>query len=113
MDRTTWRELFSLNAYWVGLSFMWNSLHVIILPAILLHLVPEARKEIHVGLEILLILPFGDRSYYDTEVRGLKIRYYLPQTLLLGRVGDFFGNTDVFPTGHHDEVTSGNGDLGR
>ena len=29
-------ELFTINAYWPGLSFMWNSLHLIVLPAMLL-----------------------------------------------------------------------------
>ena len=28
-------HLFIINAYWIGLSFMWNSLHVTILPAVL------------------------------------------------------------------------------
>ncbi len=39
-----------LNAYWVGLSFMWNSLHPIILPAVLLNYVPDARKNTYLGL---------------------------------------------------------------
>ena len=40
----------TLNAYWVGLSFMWNGLHVIILPAVLLHFVPDAQKNTYLGL---------------------------------------------------------------
>ena len=39
-----------LNAYWVGLSFMWNALHPIILPAVLLNFVPDARKNTYLGL---------------------------------------------------------------
>lgn len=39
-----------LNAYWVGLSFMWNSLHVIILPAVLLTMAPERFKNTYLGL---------------------------------------------------------------
>jgi MFS family permease len=39
-----------LQTYWVGLSFMWNSLHVIILPAVLLLLVPETLKNTYLGL---------------------------------------------------------------
>lgn len=39
-----------LNAYWVGLSFMWNSLHPIILPAVLLNFVPDAMKNTYLGL---------------------------------------------------------------
>ena len=46
-------NLFSLvlmNVYWLGLSFMWNSIHPIILPAVLLHLVPETQKNTYLGL---------------------------------------------------------------
>ena len=39
-----------LNAYWVGLSFMWNSLHPIVLPAILLSYVPGSQKNTYLGL---------------------------------------------------------------
>ncbi|MBN1450791.1 MAG: MFS transporter [Anaerolineales bacterium] len=43
-------ELLVLNAYWVGLSFKWNALHPIILPAVLLNFVPDARKNTYLGL---------------------------------------------------------------
>lgn len=43
-------ELISLNTYWIGLSFMWNSLHVLILPAVLLGFVPDERKNTVLGL---------------------------------------------------------------
>lgn len=42
--------IFVLNAYWIGLSFMWNSLHVTILPAVLLKYVPETQKNTWLGL---------------------------------------------------------------
>jgi len=42
--------LFTLNAYWIGLSFMWNSLHVTILPAVLLNYVPSTQKNTWLGL---------------------------------------------------------------
>jgi MFS family permease len=42
--------LFVLNAYWIGLSFMWNSLHVTILPAVLLNYVPANQKNTWLGL---------------------------------------------------------------
>ena len=42
-------KLTAINVYWVGLSFMWNSLHPIILPAILLYLVPEDMKNTYLG----------------------------------------------------------------
>jgi MFS family permease len=50
MKRATAREIIFINTYWIGLSFMWNSLHVIILPAVLLHLVPEAFKNTYLGV---------------------------------------------------------------
>src|SRR5512135_2491484 len=43
-------QLLVLNAYWVGLSFMWNALHPIILPAVLLNYVPDAQKNTYLGL---------------------------------------------------------------
>jgi len=39
----------NINAYWFGLAFMWNSLHPIILPAILLNFVPEKLKNTYLG----------------------------------------------------------------
>ncbi len=42
--------LLQLNTIWFGLSFMWNSLHVIILPAVLLAYVPETQKNTYLGL---------------------------------------------------------------
>ncbi len=43
-------QMLVLNAYWVGLSFMWNALHPIILPAVLLNFVPDAKKNTYLGL---------------------------------------------------------------
>ncbi len=43
-------QILVVNAYWIGLSFMWNSLHVIILPAVLLTMVPENLKHTYLGL---------------------------------------------------------------
>jgi MFS family permease len=43
-------DLLLLNAYWVGLSFKWNSLHVLILPAVLLNFAPENLKNTYLGL---------------------------------------------------------------
>jgi MFS family permease len=43
-------DIIAVNAYWFGLSIMWNSLHVIILPAVLLNYVPETRKNTYLGL---------------------------------------------------------------
>jgi len=43
-------QMLVLNAYWVGLSFMWNALHPIILPAVLLNFIPDVRKNTYLGL---------------------------------------------------------------
>jgi Na+/melibiose symporter-like transporter len=46
----SWSRLILLNTYWLGLSFMWNSLHVLVLPALLLAFVPEERKNTALGI---------------------------------------------------------------
>jgi len=43
-------ELFTLNAYWLGLSYLWNSLHVLVLPAVLLQFVPDQQKNTALGM---------------------------------------------------------------
>jgi len=43
-------ELITLNAYWLGLSYLWNSLHVLVLPAVLLQFVTDERKNTVLGL---------------------------------------------------------------
>ena len=42
--------LLILNAYWVGLAFLWNGLHVIVLPSVLLNYAPEGLKNTYLGL---------------------------------------------------------------
>jgi Na+/melibiose symporter-like transporter len=43
-------QLLLLNTYWIGLSFKWNALHPIILPAILINLVPADQKNTYLGI---------------------------------------------------------------
>ncbi len=43
-------QLIVLNTYWIGLSFMWNAIHPILLPAVLLNYVPDAKKNTYLGL---------------------------------------------------------------
>ena len=50
MKPARWHELLVLNTYWLGLSFMWNGLHVIILPAVLLNYVPAELKNTALGM---------------------------------------------------------------
>ncbi len=41
--------LVTMNVYWFGLAFMWNALHPIVLPALLLRFVPEGLKNTYLG----------------------------------------------------------------
>jgi len=50
MKKNSPGQLIALNTYWLGLSFMWNSIHPIILPAVLLHIVPPAMKNSYLGV---------------------------------------------------------------
>jgi MFS family permease len=50
LKRLNVAQLLVLNAYWVGLSFMWNTIHPILLPAVLLSYVPDAKKNTYLGL---------------------------------------------------------------
>lgn len=50
MKKLSVSQLVVLNAYWIGLSFMWNALHPIVLPAVLLNYVPDAQKNTYLGL---------------------------------------------------------------
>jgi MFS family permease len=47
-------RLLILNTYWFGNTFMWNSLHVLIIPAVLLHWVSEDYKNTVLGLLTML-----------------------------------------------------------
>jgi len=43
------RHYVTMNVYWFGLAFMWNALHPIVLPALLLRFVPESLKNTYLG----------------------------------------------------------------
>jgi Na+/melibiose symporter-like transporter len=43
------RDYITMNVYWFGLAFMWNALHPIVLPALLLRFVPESLKNTYLG----------------------------------------------------------------
>jgi len=42
--------MIAVNTYWVGLSFMWNGLHGIVLPAVIANIVPGNEKNTYLGL---------------------------------------------------------------
>jgi Na+/melibiose symporter-like transporter len=46
---SVWRMIV-LNTYWIGLSFKWNALHPIILPAVMLNYAPEGLKNTYLGV---------------------------------------------------------------
>lgn len=50
MRKSSLREIINLNTYWFGLQFMWTSLHVIVLPAVMLQYVADERKNTALGL---------------------------------------------------------------
>jgi MFS family permease len=50
VKKKSFLQLLSINAYWMGLSFMWNCLHPIVLPAVLLHLAPPEAKNSYLGV---------------------------------------------------------------
>jgi MFS family permease len=43
-------QMFVLNMYWIGLSFKWNAIHPLILPAVLLNYVPDSQKNTYLGI---------------------------------------------------------------
>ncbi len=43
------RHYLTMNVYWFGLAFLWNGLHPIILPALLLQWVPDSLKNTYLG----------------------------------------------------------------
>lgn len=48
--RYRWHHHITLNAYWFGVSFMWNALHPIVLPVLVLSYAPEGAKNTSYGL---------------------------------------------------------------
>jgi len=98
-------DYFNINAYWFGLAFMWNSLHPIILPAILLNFVPEKLKNTYLGgltflglILAMIVQPIaGAISDHSTFRWGRRRPYILIGTLLdfvfllvLGLAGNYW-----------------------
>ncbi len=50
MDIQRWYHLLTINVFWFGVSFMWNALHPIVLPMLLLSFIGEKAKNTHYGL---------------------------------------------------------------
>jgi MFS family permease len=79
-----------MNVYWFGLSFMWNALHPIILPALLLSFVPEKLKNTYLGgltfaglILAMIIQPLAGGLSDTTQSRwGRRRPWMLAGTLL-------------------------------
>jgi MFS family permease len=85
-------QLLVLNAYWVGLSFMWNSIHPILLPAVMLRYVPDAQKNTYLGLLTFagLIIAMIVQPITGTLSDGWKSRLGRRRPLaVLGTLFDF------------------------
>ncbi|HEY62007.1 MAG TPA: SLC45 family MFS transporter [Anaerolineae bacterium] len=79
----------SINIYWFGIAFMWNGLHPIILPALLLNYVPENLKNTYLGgmtfvglILAMLIQPLAGALSDRTRTRwGMRRPWMVAGTL--------------------------------
>ena len=76
--------LIGMNVYWFGIAFLWNGLHPIILPAILLNYVPEALKNTYLGgltffglILAMIIQPLSGALSDRTQSRGGRRRPWI------------------------------------
>lgn len=86
-----WYDNLLLNAYWFGLSFMWNGLHPILLPVILLGFADETKNTLYglltfVGLLVALVTQplSGALSDYTRHHLGRRRPWMLLGALLTG-----------------------------
>jgi MFS family permease len=83
-------ELITLNTYWFGLSYLWNSLHVLVLPAVLLTYIADERKNTVLGLltfsgliVAMIIQPIAGALSDRTQTRFGKRRPWIAIGTLL------------------------------
>ena len=105
------RDHLTMNVYWFGLAFMWNALHPIVLPALLLRMVPEALKNTYLGgltfaglVLAMLVQPLAGGLSDSTEswssvLRDLKRRGMLAPVLAIGdgNLGFWAALREVYP----------------
>lgn len=92
MRKLSLLQLLVLNAYWFGLSFMWNALHPIILPAVLLNYVPDEKKNTYLGLLTFLglIIAMAVQPVSGALSDGWKSRFGRRRPLMaFGTLFDF------------------------
>lgn len=80
----TIRDYIGINTYWFGIAFLWNALHPIILPAILLDSIPGELKNTYLGaltfvglLLAMLIQPISGALSDRTHSRWGKRRPWI------------------------------------
>jgi Na+/melibiose symporter-like transporter len=73
-----------INIYWFGLAFLWNGLHPIILPALLIRMVPESLKNTYLGgltfiglILAMVIQPLAGAFSDQTRTRWGKRRPWI------------------------------------
>lgn len=84
------RDYVTMNVCWFGLAFMWNGLHPIVLPALLLRFVPESLKNTYLGgltfaglLLAMVVQPLAGALSDHTRSRwGRRRPWILAGTLL-------------------------------
>ncbi|MHB9032729.1 MAG: MFS transporter [Anaerolineae bacterium] len=86
-----WYQLLLINAYSFGISFLWNAIHPIFLPLLILSIVPDARKNTSLGLLssigliiALIVQPLSGALSDGTHHRWGRRRPWL----LIGTLGD-------------------------
>ena len=92
MKKLTVAQLLALNAYWVGLSFMWNGLHGIVLPAVIANIVPGDLKNTYLGLltSIGLVIAVVVQPLSGAVSDGWRSRWGRRRPLItLGTLFDF------------------------
>ena len=87
------RDYITMNVYWFGLAFMWNGLHPIVLPALLLRFVPESLKNTYLGgltfaglILAMVVQPLAGGLSDHTHSRWGRRRPWILAGTLLGLV---------------------------
>jgi Na+/melibiose symporter-like transporter len=85
------RHYIAMNVYWFGMAFLWNGLHPIILPALLLRFVPESLKNTTLGgitfvglILAMVIQPLAGGLSDRTRSRWGRRRPWILVGVLLG-----------------------------
>jgi MFS family permease len=92
MQKPNLMNLITMNIYWLGLSFMWNTIHPIMLPAVLLHMVPETQKNTYLGLLTFfgLLIAMFIQPISGAVSDQWRSRYGRRRPLaIMGTMGDF------------------------